>query len=32
VFTDDYLNFISEYPESHYRHELDRLYRQVNER
>jgi len=32
VFTDDYLNFISEYPESHYRHELDRLYRQVNEK
>ena len=31
VFTDDYLNFISEYPESHYRHELDRLYRQGNE-
>ena len=32
VFTDDYLNFISEYPESHYRNELDRLYRQVNEK
>ena len=32
VFTDDYLNFISEYPESHYRPELDRLYRQVNEK
>lgn len=30
VFTDDYLNFISEYPESHYRKELDALYRQVN--
>lgn len=32
VFTDDYLNFVSEYPESHYRPELDRLYRQVNEK
>ena len=32
VFTDDYLNFISEYPESHYRPELDRLYRLVNEK
>jgi hypothetical protein len=26
---DDYLNFIGEYPESHYRKELDGVYRQV---
>lgn len=30
-FQDDYLNFIGEYPESHYRPELDRLYRKVKE-
>lgn len=30
VFVDDYLNFISEYPESRHRKELDALYRQVN--
>ena len=29
VFEDDYLNFIGEYPESHYRKELDGLYRQT---
>ena len=29
VFVDDYLNFVSEYPESHYRQELDNLYRKV---
>lgn len=29
VFSDDYLNFIGEYPESHYRKELDGLYRKV---
>ena len=29
TFVDDYLNFIGEYPESHYRQELDNLYRQV---
>ena len=29
VFVDDYLNFIGEYPESHYRKELDDHYRQV---
>ena len=27
VFVDDYLNFIGEYPESKFRHELDGLYR-----
>ena len=32
VFVDDYLNFISEYPESHYRQELDNLYRKVSEK
>ena len=32
IFTDDYLNFISEYPDSRYRNELDRIYRQVNEK
>lgn len=31
VFMDDYLNFISEYPDSHYRKELDRLYSKVKE-
>jgi len=30
VFMDDYLNFVSEYPESHYRPELDALYRKVS--
>lgn len=29
VFIDDYLNFIGEYPESHYRKELDALYNKV---
>ena len=29
VFVDDYLNFVGEYPESDYRHELDGLYRKV---
>ena len=29
VFVDDYLNFVGEYPESHYRRELDTHYRQV---
>ena len=29
VFVDDYLNFISEYPESRHRKELDDLYRKV---
>lgn len=29
VFVDDYLNFIGEYPESHYRKELDGLYAKV---
>ena len=29
VFVDDYLNFIGENPESHYRKELDGLYRRV---
>lgn len=31
LFIDDYLNFIGEYPESHYRKELDALYRKVKE-
>ena len=29
TFVDDYLNFVGEYPESHYRKELDNLYRRV---
>lgn len=29
TFVDDYLNFVGEYPESHYRKELDGLYRRV---
>lgn len=29
VFVDDYLNFIGEYPESQYRHELDNLYKKA---
>ena len=29
VFADDYLNFIGEYPESHYRKELDALYKKI---
>ena len=29
TFVDDYLNFVGEYPESHYRRELDNHYRQV---
>ena len=29
VFSDDYLNFVGEYPESHYRKELDGIYRRV---
>ena len=32
VFQDDYLNFIGEYPESHYRKELDGLYNKVKEK
>ncbi len=32
VFIDDYLNFIGEYPESHYRKELDSLYAKVREK
>jgi outer membrane protein assembly factor BamD len=32
VFQDDYLNFIGEYPESHYRKELDGLYEKVKEK
>lgn len=31
TFVDDYLNFVGEYPESHYRNELDGHYRQVQE-
>ena len=31
VFSDDYLNFVGEYPESHYRKELDGLYRKVQD-
>ena len=29
VFVDDYLNFIGEIPESHYRKELDTVYRKA---
>ena len=29
VFVDDYLNFVSEYPESRHRQELDNIYRKV---
>ena len=29
TFVDDYLNFIGEIPESHYRKELDNVYRKV---
>ena len=32
TFMDDYLNFIGEYPESHYRRELDRLYERAREK
>lgn len=32
VFVDDYYNFIGEYPESHYRKELDSLYKKVKEK
>lgn len=32
VFTDDYLNFIGEYPESSYRKELDALYEKVKKK
>lgn len=32
VFIDDYFNFIGEYPDSHYRKELDNLYRKVKEK
>lgn len=32
MFNDDYLNFIGEYPESHYRKELDGLYQKVKEK
>ena len=31
-FRDDYLNFVGEYPESHYRSELDALYAKVKEK
>lgn len=29
TFVDDYLNFVGEYPESHYRNELNGLYRRA---
>jgi len=32
VFYDDYFNFIGEYPDSHHRPELDRLYKKVKEK
>lgn len=32
VFIDDYYNFIGEYPDSHYRRELDALYKKVKEK
>ena len=32
TFVDDYLNFIGEYPESHYRKELDNLYGKVKDK
>ena len=32
IFMDDYLNFIGEYPDSHYRKELDNLYAKVKEK
>lgn len=32
VFSDDYLNFIGEYPESHYRKELDALWNKVKQK
>lgn len=32
TFVDDYLNFVGEYPESHYRPELDALYDKVREK
>ena len=32
IFMDDYLNFIGEYPDSHYRKELDNLYEKVKEK
>lgn len=31
VFVDDYLNFVGEYPESHYRKELDGIYQHVQD-
>ena len=31
VFSDDYLNFVGEYPESRYRKELDGIYRRVQD-
>ncbi len=31
TFVDDYLNFVGEYPESHYRGELDGIYRSVQD-
>jgi outer membrane protein assembly factor BamD len=31
TFVDDYLNFVGEYPESHYRKELDDIYNSVQE-
>ena len=31
TFVDDYLNFVGEYPESHYRKELDGIYNSVQE-
>lgn len=30
AFVDDYYNFVSEYPESKFRHELDNIYNRVN--
>ena len=32
VFLDDYYNFIGEYPDSHYRKELDNLYARAKEK
>ncbi len=31
TFVDDYLNFVGEYPESHYKNELDGIYRNVQD-
>ena len=32
TFMDDYLNFVGEYPDSHYRKELENLYKKVKEK